>query len=151
VQVADLCGGSWPAALQIVAALYRRISRGQGSEGSVGDGSGGGCGGGGGGCVIDVSMTDGAHAMLALPLARHSIDGKSVADGVELLGGDAVPCYRVYACKGGTHVSVGALEPHFWARLCEAVGLEEHAKAGLVTGDAGVAVGEALQAKLMER
>ena len=149
MQVADLCGGSWPAALQIVAALYRRMNRGQGSKGSGGGGIG--IGGGGGGCVIDVSMTDGAHAMLALPLARYSIDGKSVANGSELLGGDAVPCYRVYACKGGTHVSVGALEPHFWARLCEAVGLEEHAKAGLVTGDAGVAVGEALQAKLMER
>ena len=101
--------------------------------------------------MVDVSMTDGAHAMLALPLARHSIDGHSVARGSELLGGDAVPCYRVYACKGGTHVSVGALEPHFWARLCETVGLEEHAKAGLHTGDAGVAVGEALQAKLMDR
>ena len=89
--------------------------------------------------------------MLSLPLARHSIDGVPVASGMELLGGDSVPCYRVYACKDSTHVSVGALEPHFFARLCEAVGLEEHAKAGLDTGSRGEAAGEALQAKLMER
>ena len=101
--------------------------------------------------MIDVSMTDGAHAMLSLPLARHSIDGLPIANGLELLGGDSVPCYRVYACRGSTHVSVGALEPHFFARLCEAIGLEEHAKAGLDTGVAGEAARDALQAKFMER
>ena len=50
VQVADVAGGSWPAVAGILAALVRRR-------------------GGGEGAHVDVSMTEGALAMLALPLA----------------------------------------------------------------------------------
>ena len=34
----------------------------------------------------------------------------------------AFPCYTVYACADGRHLTVGALEVPFWRRLCEAVG-----------------------------
>ena len=31
------------------------------------------------------------------------------------------PCYRVYACRGGGRLALGALEPKFWAHFCEGV------------------------------
>jgi crotonobetainyl-CoA:carnitine CoA-transferase CaiB-like acyl-CoA transferase len=40
-----------------------------------------------------------------------------------LTGGLA--CYRTYATADGRHLTVGALEPKFFARLCEVVGRPE--------------------------
>jgi crotonobetainyl-CoA:carnitine CoA-transferase CaiB-like acyl-CoA transferase len=42
------------------------------------------------------------------------------ARGDDVLSGSR-PCYRVYACKGGGAVALGALEPKFWERFCLAV------------------------------
>lgn len=100
VQVADLAGGAWPAAMQICAALVGRGSSGKGA-------------------VIDVSMKDGVTGLLSMMLAR-TLVGEDVDGGRDLLVG-AVPCYGVYECKDG-FVSVGSLEPKFWAAFCEAIG-----------------------------
>jgi alpha-methylacyl-CoA racemase len=61
------------------------------------------------GARLVVSMTDEAHA-----LAR--------ARPPQVLTG-ALACYRVYATADGRHLTVGALEPVFFARLCELLGL----------------------------
>merc|ERR1712129_206922 len=54
----------------------------------------------------------------------------------------AVPCYGVYQCKDG-FVSVGALEPKFWRRLCKEVLSAEHlVSKGLVRGKRADAVRE---------
>ena len=37
-----------------------------------------------------------------------------------LTGG--VACYRIYETADGRHLTVAALEPKFWRRLCELVG-----------------------------
>jgi alpha-methylacyl-CoA racemase len=37
----------------------------------------------------------------------------------------ALACYRVYATADGRHLTVGALEPVFFVRLCELLGLPE--------------------------
>ena len=66
------------------------------------------------GTVIDVGLIESLEPMLA-PL-RH---GLTAPRGV--LGGGA-PRYRVYAARVG-HVAVAALEPHFEARLSEALGI----------------------------
>lgn len=127
VQVADLAGGAWPAALQICAALYGREQSGKGA-------------------VIDVSMTDGAHAMLIMPLARQALDAsEEIADGNDLLAG-AVPSYDVYPAKEGS-LAVGALEPKFWMALCSALELHDLAGDGLSTGERG----EEVRAILRER
>jgi crotonobetainyl-CoA:carnitine CoA-transferase CaiB-like acyl-CoA transferase len=42
------------------------------------------------------------------------------ARGDDVLSGSR-PCYRVYACKGGGAVALGALEPKFWSAFCAAV------------------------------
>lgn len=131
VQVADLVGGSWPAALQVVSALYAREHTGKGA-------------------VIDVSMTEGAHAMLVMPLARYAAaPDEPIGQGRDLLAG-ALPSYRVYPTKDG-HLAVGALEPKFWLGFTSALGLEDLADKGLSTGDEGRAAQERIAAKLRER
>lgn len=99
VQVADLAGGAWPAAMQICAALVGRAKTGQGR-------------------VIDVSMKDGVVGLLSMMLAR-TLVGDDIDGGKDLLVG-AVPCYGVYASKDG-FVSVGSLEPKFWSAFCDAI------------------------------
>jgi len=57
----------------------------------------------GDGARIVVSMTHGAHRLAA----RAPVLTRGFA------------CYRMYACADGRHLTVGALEPRFFARLCE--------------------------------
>ncbi len=130
VQVADLVGGSWPAALQIVSALFAREHTRRGS-------------------VIDVSMTEGAHAMLVMPLARHASSSEAVGAGNDILAG-AVPCYGVYPTKDG-HLAVGALEPKFWLGFTSALGLEELRDQGFALDDEGELVRARVTAKLAEK
>jgi crotonobetainyl-CoA:carnitine CoA-transferase CaiB-like acyl-CoA transferase len=37
-------------------------------------------------------------------------------------------CYRMYACEDGRYLTVGALEPKFFGRLCELLGRPELAE-----------------------
>jgi alpha-methylacyl-CoA racemase len=69
------------------------------------------------GCVIDVSMTDWAHAMMVMSQAKHMVGGEEIGAGRDILCG-SLPCYDIYATKDG-HLAVGALEPKFWAALCK--------------------------------
>jgi alpha-methylacyl-CoA racemase len=57
------------------------------------------------GTHVVVSMTEGAHelARFAGPLTGE------------------LACYRIYECADGRHLTVAALEPKFWRRLCELV------------------------------
>jgi crotonobetainyl-CoA:carnitine CoA-transferase CaiB-like acyl-CoA transferase len=68
-----------------------------------------------GGHVV-VSMTHGSHDLVA-----HRLGGEPVPQ--MLTGGLA--CYRMYETADARHLTVGALEPKFFARLCEAVGRPE--------------------------
>jgi len=69
--------------------------------------------------VPDVSMTDNAYALLSMPLASYSANGAPVSRGRDLLNG-GTPCYGMYRTLDG-YISVGALEPKFWAALCQAL------------------------------
>ncbi|HKT43735.1 MAG TPA: CaiB/BaiF CoA-transferase family protein [Gaiellaceae bacterium] len=66
----------------------------------------------GGGARIVVSMTHGAHRLAS----RASV----------LTSGHA--CYRMYETADGRHLTVAALEPKFFARLCELLGHPELAE-----------------------
>jgi alpha-methylacyl-CoA racemase len=91
--VADL-GGALAAVAEIVAALVERERTGRGAR-------------------LNVSLTELAHRLIAYRL-----------------GGDPLPrflsgglaCYRIYAAADGRELAVAALEPRFFARLCELVG-----------------------------
>jgi alpha-methylacyl-CoA racemase len=117
VQVADVAGGSWPAAAGTLAALLRARATGEGAH-------------------VDVSMTEGALAMLAMPLGIARARGTPLARGRELLGGGAA-CYGVYRTKDGRHVALGALEPKFFAAFCAAAGRPELAERQLDDHGAG--------------
>jgi len=100
-QVADMTG-ALVATIGILSALQARERTGRGQH-------------------VDASMLAGVAALMTLPAARHRA-GPGPAD--ELAG--AYPCYRLYRCRDGGHLAVGALEPKFWARLCHALDLPEH-------------------------
>jgi crotonobetainyl-CoA:carnitine CoA-transferase CaiB-like acyl-CoA transferase len=105
VQVADLGGGALMAAFAIAAALHHRRESGRGQ-------------------FVDVSMTDGVVSWLVPHLAAFFATGRVPARGEERLNG-GWPCYGVYATADGGHVTLGALEPQFWANFCRLVGRED--------------------------
>ncbi len=98
-QVADLAAGGLAAALEVVAALLERTRTGVGAR-------------------LTVSMTHGSHRLVA-----HRLGGLPER---MLTGGLA--CYRIYATTDGRWLTVAALEPKFWQRLCEVVGRPELAE-----------------------
>jgi crotonobetainyl-CoA:carnitine CoA-transferase CaiB-like acyl-CoA transferase len=105
VQVADLGGGALLAAFAIAAALHHRQASGEGQ-------------------FIDVSMTDGVVSWLTPYLAALFATGRVPARGEERLNG-GWPCYGVYETADGGHVTLGALEPQFWANFCRLTGRED--------------------------
>jgi crotonobetainyl-CoA:carnitine CoA-transferase CaiB-like acyl-CoA transferase len=117
VQVADVAGGSWPAVAGILAALLRRAATGEGAH-------------------LDVSMTEGALALLAMQLGAAGARGAPLARGKELLNGGAAS-YGVYRTRDGRFVALGALEPRFFAGFCGAVGRPDLADRQLDGGGRG--------------
>ncbi len=105
VQVADLGGGSLLAAFGIAAALLHRRVSGQGQ-------------------FVDVSMTDGAVSWLAAYLGPFFATGALPGRGEERLNGGWA-CYQVFETADGRHLTLGALEPKFWANLCRLLGKED--------------------------
>jgi alpha-methylacyl-CoA racemase len=130
VQVADIGGGGLQPAVAILGALVG-VER------------------GGEGRWIDASMTDGAASWLALALAQLG-GGETVARGDQRLAG-RYACYRVYACRDGRHYSVGALEPKFWANLCEAIERPDLVGLQFAEGPEGARVHEALESVFSSR
>ena len=105
VQVADLGGGALMAAFAIAAALHHRGESGEGQ-------------------FLDVSMTDGVVSWMIPHLAAFFATGRVPERGRERLNG-GWPCYGVYETADGGHVTLGALEPQFWANFCRLAGRED--------------------------
>jgi alpha-methylacyl-CoA racemase len=70
----------------------------------------------GGGARLTVSMTHRSHDLVA-----HRVAGDPIP---KLLTG-GVACYRIYETADARHLTVSALEPKFWQRLCDIVGHPE--------------------------
>jgi crotonobetainyl-CoA:carnitine CoA-transferase CaiB-like acyl-CoA transferase len=102
VQVGDLGGGGLMAVVAILTALRVRDRTGAGQ-------------------LCDVSMMDGVLSWLTLTAGAYAATGVPPRLGAETLNG-GLACYGVYACADGRHVTVGALEPQFFAALCAALG-----------------------------
>jgi len=103
-QIADIGGGALMAAFGILAAVHERRRSGEGQ-------------------FIDVSMSDGSLAWLAMVAARYFAEERTPHRGdLELAG--SIVCYRPYACSDGW-VTLGALEPKFWQAWCRGVGRED--------------------------
>ncbi|MCW3835133.1 CaiB/BaiF CoA transferase family protein [Sphingomonas canadensis] len=78
---------------------------------------------GGAGQVIDAAMTDGSAAIAAMTWSMRAMGMWPDGPGATLLSG-AAPFYRVYACADGGFLSVGCLEPQFYAAFLGVLGLE---------------------------
>ena len=76
-----------------------------------------------GGFRAEVAMSDSAASMLTLLGGYFAATGSSPA-APELLSGQ-LASYGLYECADGLWLTVGALEPKFFARLTELMGLSE--------------------------
>jgi crotonobetainyl-CoA:carnitine CoA-transferase CaiB-like acyl-CoA transferase len=101
VQIADLAGGALWGATAVLGALVGRGRTGVGAH-------------------LDISMTEGALALLAAEYGNLDC-GVHPTRGAETLNG-ALACYSVYATGDGRYLSVGALEPKFWLAFNTAIG-----------------------------
>jgi alpha-methylacyl-CoA racemase len=122
-QIADIGGGALMAAFGIMAALRERDGA---SPRPPAKGRSVGCAGrqgSGEGQLVDVSMADGALSWLAMVAAAYFADGNVPRRGELPLAGSLI-CYRPYECADGW-VSLGALEPKFWAAWCRGVDRED--------------------------
>jgi alpha-methylacyl-CoA racemase len=104
--VADSAGGGMHAVLSIVAALLRRSVSGEGR-------------------YLDVSATEGVVSLMSLSIDQYLATGEVAAPRETLLTG-RYACYDVYPTRDGKWLSVGAIEPHFYANLCKVLGLEQY-------------------------
>ncbi len=104
VQIADI-GGGLNAAIGILVALFHRQRTGEGQ-------------------YIDVSLTDAAVGFMTLPLMQYADSAASPECGRMPLVG-MFPFYRVYETKDGNYLTIGAVEPRFWKKLCETLGCED--------------------------
>jgi alpha-methylacyl-CoA racemase len=101
--VGDYGGGAMFLAFGVVCALLEARSSGRGQ-------------------VIDAAMVDGAALLTTLMHAMHAFGAWDGEPGANLLDSGA-HFYEVYATADGGHVAVGALEPQFYARLLELLGI----------------------------
>jgi len=104
IQVADLAGGMI-AGFAILAALLARERSGRGQ-------------------YVDVSMFDVMLSMLPIPAAHH-LGGATIPVGGKYVLSGAYPFYNVYETGDRKFMTLGALEPKFWANFCLKVGRED--------------------------
>ena len=82
--------------MAVMAALLRRERTGDGEH-------------------LDVSIADGAFALMSLYVDEYLATGTEPGPGHYILTG-RYACYDIYTCADGKHVAVGAIEPQFWAQ-----------------------------------
>ncbi len=104
LQPADLAAGALAAVAEILAALLERERTGRGAQ-------------------LTISMTHGSHRLVS-----HRLGGDPLPRF--LTGGLAA--YRIYETADRRHLTVAALEPKFFARLCELLGRPELVELHLV-------------------
>jgi len=102
--LADFAGGGLMCAFGIMAAL---VSRGQTGKGQV----------------LEANMVDGSAYLGTFMRFSMKTPMWDAPRGENLLDGGC-PWYQVYKCKDGGFMAVGALEPQFFAKLVEGLGLE---------------------------
>ncbi|MBE3555821.1 MAG: CoA transferase [Firmicutes bacterium] len=99
-QIADL-NGAVEAVIGVLGALLRQQRTGEGA-------------------YLDVAMLDGAITWETALLSDYLATGKPVRAQQHALLGQFC-CYNFYPTQDGKWVSLGALEPKFWAAFCAAV------------------------------
>lgn len=104
--VADYAGGSMFLVMGVLAALLEARSSGQGQ-------------------VVDAAMVDGVSVLTTMFTALSQMGVWDPTRRAANLLDSAAPWYDVYECADGRWVSVGALEPQFYAELVTLTGFRE--------------------------
>lgn len=131
IQVGDLFGGAMVALSSILMALIARGTTGKGAR-------------------LDISMTDGAMAMMSLHAADVLTGVPEPALGDMLLTG-RLPCYGVHRCKDGGFLSIGPLEGWFWEKMVKAMGRDDLVSGQYATGVEGDLVRAELAMEFMKK
>ncbi|WP_405904152.1 CoA transferase [Streptomyces sp. NBC_00656] len=76
------------------------------------------------GQVVDAAMTDGSALLLSMMYGFLAAGTWQDERESNMLDG-AAPYYRAYRCSDGRHLSVGSVEPQFYASLLRVLGLTE--------------------------
>ncbi len=105
--VGDFGGGSTYLVIGILAALLEAKASGRGQ-------------------VVDAAIVDGTAHLNAMTAAFLASGGFKEERAANLLDGGA-PYYDIYETADGEHMSVGALEPQFYDRFVELLGIKDTA------------------------
>ena len=103
--VADGGGGAMLLALGVLAGLLEARGSGRGQ-------------------VVDAAMTDGAALLMSMMYTLKAMGQWQQERGSNLLDGGA-HFYDSYPCSDGRWISVGAIEPQFYAQLLEKTGITD--------------------------
>jgi alpha-methylacyl-CoA racemase len=102
--VGDFGGGGMLLAYGVVCALLEKARSGKGQ-------------------VVDAAMVDGASALMGMIYAMKSMGVWNDERGANLLDTGS-HFYDVYETRDGKYVSIGSIEPQFYALLLQQLGLE---------------------------
>lgn len=105
--IGDIGGGAMMLAFGLVCALLEARSSGKGQ-------------------VIDAAMTDGAALLAACFFGLQAGGGWNNERGTNLLDGTA-HFYGTYACADGKFISIGSIEPQFYAELLKSCDITDPA------------------------
>ena len=103
--VGDFGGGAMMLAFGVVCAVLEARTSGKGQ-------------------VVDAAMTDGAALLGAMMYGMRAHGEWSDGREANLLDGGA-HFYDTYVCEDGKFISVGAIEPHFYALLLKLIGVDD--------------------------
>ena len=102
------------AALNVVAALWQRVQTGVG-------------------CYVDIAIADGPAFLMAMEYDYYWNTGRDRQRGDTHLSG-GYPWYQIFETADGRYLSVAAVEPQFYARLCDNLGRPDLAGQQFVDG-----------------
>ena len=102
--IADFAAGGMSAAIGILAALRARERSGKGQ-------------------YVDMAMTDAVVEMTSMHITPY-LHGGTVPQRGETMFTGGYPWYNVHETKDGKYIGIGALEPWFFANLCQLLDCE---------------------------
>ena len=105
--VADCGGGAMLLAMGVLAGVISARNTGRGQ-------------------IVDAAMTDGAAVLMSMMYTLKAMGQWTQQRGDNLLDGGA-HFYDTYQCSDGKWLSVGAIEPQFYALLLEKAGIDDPA------------------------
>ena len=128
--IGDVGGGTYGAVTGILAAVIHRQHTGEGQQ-------------------VDISMTDGALLMNALAATAALAANEDVGPEESWLNGGGA--YDYYQTRDGRYLSVGALEPKFFAMFVHAIDRPDLEAMYLALGEDAVALKKAIADAVAER